>query len=91
MKTIVRDVQTTKVRIKFWYKGALVRKATGTVDAFIECDERDNKDYIKNRADDVLSKMITRGLVDNMCDAGISDFGVTKVSLKFTGEPDFIF
>ena len=83
----------TLVRITFWFKGAMHNKkiSGNTVDGYIDIDDGDDKDYIINRAEDTLSTMITKGLVDTACDAGVADFGVTKVSFKFKGEPDWVY
>lgn len=83
----------TLVRITFWFKGAMHNKKIirNTVDGYIDIDEDDNKDYILNRAEDALSTMITKGLVDTACDAGVADFGVTKVSFKFKGKANWVY
>lgn len=73
-------------RIYFWFRGALDKKnRTGnTVDLEIDIEESDKEDgdYVKNRADDALSDAVNHGMIDHCCDAGVSDFGIEKLSFS---------
>lgn len=77
-----------KVRINFWYKGEFHKtKQKGSID--VDSDEFDETDDDNSIAEEHLESAINRGVIDHMCDAGISDFGVISVNYNPKGKPMF--
>lgn len=70
--------------IYFWYKGAFHKKRQYEyVYCFVhDIDLNASEDWNKQQAEETLASMITGGLIDHRCDAGIDDFGVLRINLN---------
>lgn len=75
-----------KARVFFWYQGSFPHQKSKGCSVDLEIDIEDSEigddSLANNKADEVLSDAITNGLIDHLCDAGVSNFGVEKISFK---------
>ncbi len=94
-KILNKEKILIKIRIHFKYKGSLHKKYhTGTVDVEIEGDEyhgQTKEESTISEATELLSDMISHGLIDVECDHAVDDFFIEKISYDFSEEADFKF